>query len=476
MPATEQGRLNMRLPSRCDHPQVSLLNASLREIPGVLNLSFPIILGLVSSTLIGVVDTIMIAPLGTHAMAAASITTSSLIILYSALYGLISVVQVRLAQAKGADDFRLVSARLKNGIALGIFAGVLAASMMLGAFPLLHFLNQSDAVMEVLLPYWIAKSIILIPYALLAVYRGLFNSIDRAWASTAIAILAMLINIPLNYILIGGAFGWPGLGLLGAGIGSVLASSIALVTAWAYWRYGRSLAPYRQHAHLSLKQVARSFTEGIPVAVSNLAEGASYALAGLMLGFFGPAALAANQIVHSIAAIMYMLPVGMAAAVSIRIGQAVGSNEYARLHPIGIAATGSVLCWMAAFFVLLAFFRDDISAALTNDPEVFAIAVTMFLTIAFTQFADGLQSTALGALRGLVDIRVPTLITLSAYWLIALPAAYWLGFRMELGPNGVWIGYGMGIFIAAIALQLRLWMKTRSCTIETPIHAGAWTR
>lgn len=167
-----------------------------------------------------------------------------------------------------------------------------------------------------------------------------------------------------------------------------------------------------------------------------------------------------------------MLPVGMAAAVSIRIGQAVGLKEYRRLHPISIAATGSVLCWMATFFVLLIFFRDDISAALTNDPEVFAIAVTMFLTIAFTQFADGLQSTALGALRGLVDVRVPTLITLSAYWLIALPAAYRLGFRMELGPNGVRIGYGLGIFIAAIALQLRFWNKTRLRTIDAVIHAG----
>ena len=451
---------------------ISIVSASLREVPGVLRLSVPIIVGLVSSTLIGVVDTIMIAPLGTHALAAASITTSSLIILYSALYGLISVVQVRLAQAKGAKDSRLISARFRSGLVIGLFAGVLGASVMLGAYPLLHILDQPDEVMQVLLPYWIAKSIILIPYALLAVYRSLFNSIGHAWTSTTIAMLAVLINIPLNYVLIGGAFGWPGLGLLGAGIGSVLASSLALGTAWAYWRYAPALLPYRQRARLSVRPVVRGFTEGLPVAVSNMAEGGSYALAGLMLGFFGPAALAANQVVHSIAAIMYMLPVGMAAAVSIRIGQAVGSKEYRRLHPISIAATGSILCWMATFFVLLVFFRDDVSAALTNDPEVFTIAVTMFLTIAFTQFADGLQSTALGVLRGLVDVRVPTLITLSAYWLIALPAAYWLGFRMELGPNGVWIGYGLGIFIAAIALQLRFWNKTRLRTMDTVIHAG----
>ena len=103
--------------------------------------------------------------------------------------------------------------------------------------------------------------------------------------------------------------------------------------------------------------------------------------------------------------------------------------------------------------------------ALTNDPEVFAIAATMFLATAFMQVADGLQSTSLGALRGMIDVRVPTVISLIAYWVIALPCAYALGFWLGFGPNGVWIGYGLGIFTAAITLQIRFWKKTSASSL-----------
>lgn len=440
----------------------SLTIASVREVPGIAALAVPIIVGMMATTLMGVIDTILIAPLGTDALAATGITTSALIIFYSALHGLMSVIHVRMAQANGAGDDAAVSAAVRTGFVMALIAGVLGMLLMLAAFPLLRILGQPDSVMQTLWPYWVAKSGMLVPFTLLAVLTGLFNATQRPWAATFVAMLGALVHLPVSYGLIHGPFGWPGLGLLGAGIGSVIASFLALFTAWTYWRRSSAMAPYRMRARVSPSDVRRGFIEGWPVSLSFSGEASTYALTGLMLGLFGPAALAANQVVHSIAAILYMVPLGMTVAVSIRVGQAVGAGQPVRLRPIGVGATGAVVVWMLFVVVALLISRTTIASALTNDADVFALAMALFLATAFMQLADGLQSTAMGALRGMFDVRVPTLITIGVYWLIALPTAYVSGFLFDFGPSGVWLGYGIGIFIAAFTLQVRFWRKTAS--------------
>ncbi|WP_208539329.1 MATE family efflux transporter [Algihabitans albus] len=431
-----------------------------------MSLAVPIVVGLAAATLIGVVDTIMIAPLGTQALAAAALATSALVILYSALYGLVSVIGITMAQARGAQEPKAVSSAVRNGALLGLIAGAAGTGMMIALFPLLPYLGQPEQVLAVLFPYWVSMAFVVIPFAILYVFKGLFDAVDRPWTGAAFALLGVLVNIPFNWVLIHGVFGWAGLGLLGAGLASLLAEGVALLAVWLYWRRSRSMAPFRQRAALSLKTMAQQFREGWPVALAYTGEGGAYALAGLMLGWFGAAALAANQVVGSIATVLYMLPLGMAAAVGIRIGQAVGAGETERVRAIGLGAFGAVVAWMAVVTVLLTILRTDISRALSDDPEVVAIASAMFLTMALMQVVDGIQSTSLGALRGLVDNRVPTVISLIAYWLIALPCAYLFGFWLDLGPAGVWIGYGLGLTTAAVALQVRFFRRTA-------IEAGA---
>ncbi|MEO1039559.1 MAG: MATE family efflux transporter [Pseudomonadota bacterium] len=448
------------LPYDRNAPKPSLLKSSIQEVPGVLSLALPIIVGLASSTLIGVIDTIMIAPLGTAAMAAAGITTSALIIFYSAVFGLLSIIGIKIAQAKGAEDEAGVSSSLIHGLITALGVGVIAAIVMMFAFPALSVLDQPEEVMAALLPYWLAKSGVLVLYALLTVFRGFLNAVDRPWTASAVSFGAVLANIPLNYVFIGGLGEWNGLGLFGAGLASLLANLFALALFALIWRLAAGLERYHQKPKIRFGAVWRNVAEGAPVSLSYAGEGASYALAGLMLGFFGPAALAANQVVHSIAAILYMLPIGMASAVSVRVGQAIGAKETQRLRSIGTAASGLLVSWLGVIAIALLFVRGDIAESLSHDPEVIAIAVNLFLATAFMQVADGLQSTSVGALRGMLDVRIPAIVSLIAYWLFALPAGYGLGFVLGYGPSGVWIGYGLGIFAAAAFLQHRFWKLT----------------
>jgi MATE family multidrug resistance protein len=151
----------------------------------------------------------------------------------------------------------------------------------------------------------------------------------------------------------------------------------------------------------------------------------------------------------------------MSAATAIRVGQAIGAGERDRLRPVATAAMSLVSGWMILVTAGLVLFGGTVAGALSEDPAVVALATAMFVIVALIQVADGIQSTALGALRGFTDFRWPTAFTLACYWLLALPLAAALGLFADLGPLGVWAGYGTGIVLAAVVLPLRFWRLTR---------------
>jgi multidrug resistance protein, MATE family len=407
----------------------------------ILRLSLPIVAGLAASMLIGVTDTVMIAPLGTVPLAAASLTTAVIIIFYSALYGFLSAVGVEAAHRHGAGDEDGVARALQAGLRLALGAGVAGAGVMAGVFLLLPAIGQPAEVLAILGPYWLAMSGLLVPVAFLMAISQVLNAIDRPWTAAGFAFAGVVLNVPLNFLLIWGVGSWEGLGLLGAGIASVIADGLALSLALA-WLARSGLLARRARAKGLTRRLAR---DGLPLGIGYTGEGAAFAVVGLMLGLFGAAALAANQIVQAVSGVLYMLPLGMAAAASIRVGQAIGAGERERLRPVATAAIGLVSGWMVLVTIALVLFGGSVAAALSADPEVVALATAMFVVVALIQVADGIQSTALGALRGAMDFGWPTMFTLVCYWLLALPLAAALGFQADLGPLGVWAVTGPGL-------------------------------
>lgn len=435
----------------------SMVARGLREVGPLLRLAFPIVAGLAATTLIGVVDTIMIAPLGTLDLAGASLTTAVIIIFYSALYGFVSAVGVEAAHRRGAGDAEGVSDALRAGLVLALFAGATGAIVMAASFFLLPVLGQPGEVLAILFPYWVTMSGLLIPVTLLMVISQVLNAVDRPWTAAGFAFVGVVLNVPLNWIAIWGIGDWPGLGLLGAGVASLAADGTALTIALIWLRRTGIWTSRRTSKGL----VRRLGGDGLPLAVGYAGEGAAFAVVGVLLGLFGAAALAANQIVQSVGGVLYMLPLGMSAAAAIRVGQARGAGADGQLRPIALAAIAQVTLWMVLVTVALVAFGDAVAAALSDDPAVVGLAAAMFVLVALIQVADGIQSTALGALRGMADFRWPTAFTLVCYWVFALPLAYALGFLANFGPLGVWAGYGAGILLAASVLPVRFWRLTR---------------
>lgn len=442
------------------------------EVAHLVRLAIPIVIGLASSTLISVVDTVMIAPLGTFRLAATSITVSILLIFYSGLYGVTSVAGVLVARHYGAKDFDRVSTDIASGLALSVLSGLVAAVVMIGLLPLLERIGQPAEIVEVVTPYWIAMAVSLIPYSTFHALKGLYDGIDKPWTGVLFSFLGVGVNIPTNYLLIHGVGPWDGMGLLGAGVASLISLCVSFGVALVHWRYAASMTQTRQQVWMKRSNIRFQLREGVSLAIGYIANGGAYALTGLMLGWFGASALAAHQVVNSVSSVLYMLPLGMSAAVAIRIGQTVGADESGRLGSIASAAIGAVVIWMGLVTLGVLLAGPTIANALSDAPEVVSIATTMFVVLAGMQIVDGVQTTGFGMLRGILDNRWSVAVTLVGFWLVALPTAYIVGFVLRMGPSGVWLGYGLGLLPVAIALPVRFARLTRESRSRVPVQSS----
>ncbi|NOD36140.1 MULTISPECIES: MATE family efflux transporter [unclassified Ruegeria] len=435
--------------------------AILKEARYLARLAFPIVISLAAAALIGVVDTVMVAPLGTLPLAAVSITASVLIIFYSALYGFVSAIGVRMAEAFGKTSDQGLAAATNAGVFVSLVVGSVGAVAMICLKPALSWIGQPPEVVSLIGGYWIAMSLLLVPFTVFYTLKALFDAMNRPWIGVGLAFLAVGFNIPSNYVLIHGVGGWPGLGLVGAGIASLLSQIVPLIMALVIIRVWKRKRGLLRAASFDRSEVKAQLKEGFIISVGYLGEGAAYAVAGLMLGWFSAAALAAHQIVSAVSDVVYMVPLGVSIAISIRVAQAIGANEKERLKPIVLASLLVIVSWMAVVVTGILIGRAPLANSLSDDPKVVSLAISMFLVIAAMQIADGVQGTMLGAFRGMMDNHVPVAITLIAYWLFALPLGYALGFWLGFGPNGVWIGYGSGLSLAAIALTYRFFSQNR---------------
>jgi MATE family multidrug resistance protein len=271
------------------------------------------------------------------------------------------------------------------------------------------------------------------------------------------------LNALLNWILVFGHLGVPALGLVGSGIATLLARTTAVAVIGYWLRHAPEFALIRAAPATGWQR--EKFVEllrlGGPAAGMLLFEAGAFSAASLMMGWLGTLALAAHQIALGFAALTFMFPLGLSIAVSLRISRARGEGRLEALRPIGFGALAAGLALMGAFGLTFAVAGHWITAAFTPDVEVAALAAHLLVVAAMFQLFDGGQVISVGALRGLTDVRVPSVITFIAYWVISLPAGYLLAFRLGYGPLGVWSGLALGLACAALLLGWRFHALTR---------------
>jgi MATE family multidrug resistance protein len=428
------------------------------EARPIMILALPIMSGMLSHTLIGLVDTIMVGRLGLVPLAAASLVN---VLVHPGLVfsvGLLSAVAVLSSQAFGAKRPRDCGEALRNGLIAALVLGAMHALAWHGLLPFLHVFGQDTAVVEASRVYLSIFAWSVLPALLTHACKQFCESLDRAWVPNILLLSGVVLNAFLNWVLIYGKLGAPPLGLEGAGWATLLARVATFGAMFAYVLSTREFLPMQPISWLGRIRWAEMralFRIGGPVAVQHLFEVGAFAFAAIMMGWISAAALAAHQIAITCAATTFMLALGIGMAVCIRVGHAWGAGDGARVRRIGFIGLGLGGAVMSACAVVLMAGRYPIVRAFVSDPAVVAITVQLLVVAALFQLADGMQVTAISALRGVSDVRIPAGVAVLAYWVVAIPAGYLLGFHTSLGPAGVWAGLAIGLGVAAVFLTWR---------------------
>lgn len=440
-------------------------SALLRELRATLTLAAPIVLGQLSQMLMGVTDSAMIGHAGAVPLAASAFANNVFNIFFIVGVGLMIPVAIFVARARGAQAPAEAADHLRHGVALAVALGAAETLAMAALAPWLDRFGQPPEVVAIVTPFYLCYALSLVPVFVHLALRQFAEAMGHPWAPTVIMFLSVGLNALLNWILIYGHLGAPALGLTGAGLATLIARGAGAAALFAWLRRDarvRAAWPEKWLGDFSRARFREMLGVGLPAAGMLLFEVTAFACSGIMVGWLGAAPLAAHQIAMSCASLAFMVPLGLAMAAGMRVSHAVGAGEMARLRPIALGALGAGLTVMAAFATAFALGRGTLAGFFVDDAAVVAIAGQLLVVAALFQLADGTQVIAAACLRGMSDVRVPALITLIAYWAIALPLGYVLGIRGTLGATGVWLGIAGGLGFAAVFLTVRLARATRA--------------
>jgi multidrug resistance protein, MATE family len=435
-----------------------------REVRPTWKLALPIVSGMVGQMLMGLADTLMVGRVGVIPLAAAAFVNAVVHLPLVFSVGLLSSVSVMVSQAYGANDPEEAGEALRHGLLIASVTGVLTVAGSFALLPILHLFGQPTDVIEACTAYLLLLGASMLPLGVAHTCKLFGESLNRPWTPSLILLGGVLLNIFLNWILIYGHWGAPALGLEGAGWATLLAriaTAVGLIVFAIRSPALRRFQPLNWFARFQRSWFDRLLSLGWPVATQHLLEVSAFAFAAVMMGWISADAMAAHQVAITCASTTFMFPFGVGMAVCIRVGHVWGAGQFERMRRIGFVGLGMGAGIMAIFGTLFIVGRMPLARLFVTEPEAVALTAQLFLVAALFQVADGLQVVAISALRGLSDVRVPAIIAVLAYWVVAVPAGYYLGFKADLGAVGIWIGLAGGLGTAACGLSWRFHLKSR---------------
>lgn len=443
---------------------MSALTRSLSENRRTLALAAPIVAGFLGQMLMGWADTIMVGRIGVLPLAACAFANTILAVPMVFGFGLLSGISVRASHAFGAGDNERCGESLRSGLWLSLGAGLLIAAALQASASFLGIYGQPGEVTEASRTFLILCGWSMVPVLVTTAAKNFCEALGRPWVPFWLVIGGVLLNIFLNWVFIYGNLGAPALGLEGAGLATLIARLAIMTALLAYVFRSPFIHRYLTAGWWSVRtgpECRRLLLIGLPSGLMHFAEVSGFAACSLMMGWLSINALAAHQIALTCAATTFMIPLGIAQAVSVRIGQARGTGQIERCAPILGGATGFVITAMTLCMACFVFAGTLIAGWFVDDRAVRLLAADLLLMAGFFQIFDGVQVVCTGALRGFEDTRVPMLIGIFSYWLVVLPVSYGLAFHAGLGPRGVWLGLVAGLGVAAVALASRVVHRLR---------------
>lgn len=430
-----------------------------------MRLAYPVMVGQLGQILVSVADSIMVGKfLGTIPLAAISLAVSILIIPMVFAIGVAFGLTPLVAGADGKEDPAEAVKYFKNGLVLNSVLGFLVYGVLAVFAQFAHLLGQDERVVSEAMPYLHIVGFSIVPMMAFFAFKQFAEGLSDTKAGMRVSLVANLLNILLNYPLITGWGPFPELGLAGAAV-STLGTRFLMVAGMAiyirkhkkfesYWKHWRSTA-------ITWRSIRDILAIGVPSGLQLVFEAGAFAMSGVIVGMIGPVQQAAHQIALNIASVSYMMVSGLGAAATIRVGNQLGRRDIPMLRLASQSLFHMTLAMMFVTMLLLIALRNVLPEFYSTDPEVLQYTAVLMIAAGIFQLPDGLQATTLGALRGVQDVNIPTIIAFIAYWVIAVPTCYYLGVTRGIGPLGVWMGLTVGLLLASVALYWRFQHKVR---------------
>ncbi|MCS6820462.1 MAG: MATE family efflux transporter [Microscillaceae bacterium] len=433
-----------------------------QEFTTLLRLSLPIIIGQLGTVLLALTDILMISPLGKVSLAAVGLANSVFFLIAVVGIGITSVITPLVSKAKARGDIVECSHLFVQGQKVAFLAGLIILFITLIVAYFAPWFGQEAEVEQIFQSFLIVLGFSAVPMIWFYSLKNFADGLSQTQVAMHITFATVVVNGLLNYVFIYGLPPvLPALQAQGAAISTLLARLFMSVAMYAYIRYYDFFRVFISQISFWEKNsilFQHIWQMGIPAGLQFFFEIGSFTGASILMGWLGSASLAAHQVALNLATISYLIAFSFAIAGSIRVAEGLGLSDKKQMLKAANTAAFTSITFMTFCCLLFLIFTSPLVRLFTQEPTVVAIAIKLLSIAAFFQISDGTQVVFLGLLRGIGDMKIPTYITLVAYWLLSLPISYLLAFTYQLQAIGIWIGLWVGLTTAALLLSIRFYV------------------
>ncbi len=435
----------------------------------IIAVSIPIILGNMTQIILGIIDSAMVGSIDSVLLAGSALVNNILAIPFIMGIGLSYAISPLVATANGNDEKQRSFHIAVNGFLLcAIFAVIVGIGIHLGSNIVFH-LDQDEAVANVSREYLIIMGWSTVPMLMFLSLKQFTDGLEFTRTAMYLALSSIPLNIFLNYLFIFGKFGLPRYELFGAGIGTLVTRIVIFIALLVVILKTDKYAPYRVHfkdsMRIRMRTLRRLLKIGIPSSLQYAMESGAFAVSGIMIGWFGAIQLAAHQIAMSVAALTFMVSMGLSAAGSILVGNHLGRRDLEGARLVGKKTLIMGLIYGVCCALLYILTNNYIPYFFNDEPQVIKYAAMLLIFAGVFQISDAIQAIGVGLLRGLYDVKIPTILISISYWVIGIPFGYYLAFHTSLESRGIWIGLVTGLSIAASTMTYRFFRISKNRSV-----------
>ncbi|MGY4386233.1 MATE family multidrug resistance protein [Pedobacter sp. UYP24] len=431
-----------------------------------LHLALPIVVSQLGHTMVHLADSVIVGHFaGTIQLAAVSLVNSVFMLILVIGMGISYGLTPLIAKENGRSNHEECGKLLSNSLIINFCISILLYLLVhLGSLFIIDHIGQSPEVVAYAKPYLALLAISIIPLLIFQTFKQFTEGLGFTKQAMYISIWGNVINVILGVIFVKGMFGIAPMGVKGVGLSTLIDRILMAIVMFIYVMRSVHFKKYIQSFKITFIDKVRAMQIikiGAPVAMQYSFEISAFSGAAILIGTIGAVEQAAHQVAINLAAVTYMMASGIASAATIKTGNNLGKRNLLDLRRSAIASYHVIIVFMLITAIFFIFANTLLPYIYTEDKAVIDIAAQLLIIAGFFQLFDGTQVVGLGILRGIGDVNIPTVITFIAYWIIGIPLAYFLGFTLNLGVNGIWYGLTFGLLAASILLFFRFQQKTR---------------